>query len=911
MSKLVGMGNSSSRDENAYQAASGGSDASTGTSASLSSLDHGQERLLKERARYGTVDVLVSSLSNVSRRRNLMDDLVASYTLNSLGGLIHGAAFDPSILTDALDEAGVSRGSLCPNLIPLNDNKAQATVIAHTGEQWHVIPPNISNMMVESDYNNLSSKSPRSPGAGLSSSTRNHSTCVVVGDKNDVGPPREIRLGDRVRLGSVGLLVSSIRYNGQPEQTLPRAAVALHLDNEGVLSAENEGEDMAILAVAEAGSEDKRDSTDAVGEAPHVLPLMVSSPDSREGSGPQESPAPSTPPDSPSLSRDRRSSYPESEADEEGSVQERSYSMCEDCIALGGEVGGEQEPDLRQVRLQGLTRGERFICYMCYETHDSPSDPLVAPCNCRGDTRYVHVKCLQKWYEQTSVPRLANGELALQREDDEGEGDQETDGRYRLAAPQVIRTAVSGALACKICGSAYKTIFQRKSDGKKRNIFMSDEVAPYIVLTVVTNHEANTALHSTRFRVNFTTGDDLPENQPGTGGKVQEVTVGRSGGNDMVLDYRTVSTLHAKIRYHHHYHRGKVEADGERDTGGQMESDCFTIQDCGSSNGTMLHLTEALPLPFGQRVRLRMGRCGISLTPKRNHLAALRYRISKLISNGAVSSVELSALERHKHPFSADDLRCILEKRMVERARMAASTLGLGLPKSSSNDSSPNPRRRLLSLGDGSTPRFRVVRTQPDGSMTPGIAPPRHHVFTGMLARGQLSSLPSDDSYLQGTGGHQQSREADQTSPRAVTGEPFFGLYADSSLSARMRRAQESSHERCKSDGNDDVGGAWIESKQYVEKGEVEQEQEQEQESRGGTSLCRQDSDPGLKLPRVQLSLTSRQKAGGDDEFEFPCPSSARDEISRVGDSISCVDRNSDSFSGSGSLNSGSAGGEK
>lgn len=41
--------------------------------------------------------------------------------------------------------------------------------------------------------------------------------------------------------------------------------------------------------------------------------------------------------------------------------------------------------------------GERFVCYMCYETHDTPSDPLVAPCDCKGDTRYLHVQCLQKW----------------------------------------------------------------------------------------------------------------------------------------------------------------------------------------------------------------------------------------------------------------------------------------------------------------------------------------------------------------------------------------------------------------------------------------------------------------------------------------------------------------------------------
>lgn len=89
----------------------------------------------------------------------------------------------------------------------------------------------------------------------------------------------------------------------------------------------------------------------------------------------------------------------------------------------------------------GITNGERFVCYMCYETHDTPSDPLVAPCDCKGDTRYLHVQCLQKWYHSS------------------------------VAGPQarVIRTTGSGAPACKICGVAYKTTFKR-SDGRRANL---------------------------------------------------------------------------------------------------------------------------------------------------------------------------------------------------------------------------------------------------------------------------------------------------------------------------------------------------------------------------------------------------------------------------------------------------------
>lgn len=74
---------------------------------------------------------------------------------------------------------------------------------------------------------------------------------------------------------------------------------------------------------------------------------------------------------------------------------------------------------------QGITNGEKFICYMCYETHDTAEDPLVAPCECRGDTRYLHVQCLQKWYHSSVCGPAA----------------------------RVIRTTGNGAPACKVTHS--------------------------------------------------------------------------------------------------------------------------------------------------------------------------------------------------------------------------------------------------------------------------------------------------------------------------------------------------------------------------------------------------------------------------------------------------------------------------
>ncbi len=113
----------------------------------------------------------------------------------------------------------------------------------------------------------------------------------------------------------------------------------------------------------------------------------------------------------------------------------------------------------------GLTNGEKYICYMCYETHNTDDDALVAPCDCRGDTRYLHVQCLQKWYQSSVCGSQA----------------------------QVIRTTGNGAPACKICGAAYKSAF-RRADGKKASLLEVSEVVLscllYCVFSAMFGHES-------------------------------------------------------------------------------------------------------------------------------------------------------------------------------------------------------------------------------------------------------------------------------------------------------------------------------------------------------------------------------------------------------------------------------------
>lgn len=73
---------------------------------------------------------------------------------------------------------------------------------------------------------------------------------------------------------------------------------------------------------------------------------------------------------------------------------------------------------------------------------------------------------------------------------------------------------------------------------------------PYISLVVVTHHDTNPGLFNTKFRLNFgytatAANSTNAEHLEG----MNTIMIGRSSSCAMVLDYRTVSTTHAKITY--------------------------------------------------------------------------------------------------------------------------------------------------------------------------------------------------------------------------------------------------------------------------------------------------------------------------------------------------------------------------
>ncbi len=249
---------------------------------------------------------------------------------------------------------------LTPGELPIMDSRAHKLFVTYC-QGWHIIPfPEVFS--------------------------RHAGTCYVVGDRNTQGVPFQIKVGDCFRLGSVGLVVSEMKIEGEDEQRID-AKTLQFLKDEALAFDTNE--DLALLA-----SDEMQDDTRLERESTIDGESMIASPEKMLTA-------------SPSMNT------------------KKDPAEDEDTFIMN----------------QGLTNGEKYICYMCYETHNTAEDPLIAPCDCRGDTRFLHVQCLQRWYHSSS-----HGSHA-----------------------QVIRTTGNGAPACKICGAAYKTNF-RRHDGRKASI---------------------------------------------------------------------------------------------------------------------------------------------------------------------------------------------------------------------------------------------------------------------------------------------------------------------------------------------------------------------------------------------------------------------------------------------------------
>ena len=234
---------------------------------------------------------------------------------------------------------------------------------------------------------------------------------------------------------------------------------------------------------------------------------------------------------------------------------------------------------------------------MCFDDEDTSENPMITPCKCLGDTRYVHVNCLRKW--------------------------------HTAEADNQICFLSSVDATCSVCKTSFRSDFKLK-DGRVVKLFKSSLEPPYVSLLVATKHEMAQLLFNSRFQLSFSTLLK-PDGKNGT----RPLLLGRSSGSDMVLDYRTVSARHATIRF----------KNGE-----------FIFTDAGSSNGSYLYLRRPVELTPSQSVQFRLGRSMISMKVvnkwNRRLLRAVTRKVTGSQSNGGGDEIE-----DHSVGSNDDDVR--------------------------------------------------------------------------------------------------------------------------------------------------------------------------------------------------------------------------------------------------------------
>jgi hypothetical protein len=293
---------------------------------------------------FGSVSVQLSWLTaNVRYTPEQQSDI----TVTGKGAIFFGAnTSSPEIVNE------LHQHKLFPREISLLDSRAHQLLISYSNSSWYAISsPEIFS--------------------------RHSGTCIIIGDRQNPGPPYKVQLGDCFRLGSVGVVVSEIKTSDSPGTEKKLDNKRLQYLREEALAFETDQDEAALAADEEEEIFTKKKQKSGLPGGDETF---------HEGSG------------------------------------------------GGGGVGDNPSP---------------FFCYMCYETHDTPEDHLVAPCDCKGDTRYLHVQCLQKWYQSSVCGSQAH----------------------------VIRTTSNGAPACKICGSAYKTAF--RNNGVKTSLLEVSHSLPF------------------------------------------------------------------------------------------------------------------------------------------------------------------------------------------------------------------------------------------------------------------------------------------------------------------------------------------------------------------------------------------------------------------------------------------------
>lgn len=127
---------------------------------------------------------------------------------------------------------------------------------------------------------------------------------------------------------------------------------------------------------------------------------------------------------------------------------------------------------------------------------------MIAPCKCSGSSRFIHIQCIQDWFNQTINPRDSNAAIIISWK----------------------------PLVCELCHEALP--FKIYLDGQKNfTVNIPRPKKPYLVLNPMEKSTGNTKLY---YLVSFN--------------KKKKLIIGRKKDSDVVLDLdSSVSRHHTNI----------------------------------------------------------------------------------------------------------------------------------------------------------------------------------------------------------------------------------------------------------------------------------------------------------------------------------------------------------------------------
>ncbi|CAD8090593.1 unnamed protein product [Paramecium sonneborni] len=152
-------------------------------------------------------------------------------------------------------------------------------------------------------------------------------------------------------------------------------------------------------------------------------------------------------------------------------------------IQLHSQIDQDNLDDLSMCSVEDKNEDTKQ-CRVCLSTGETYTNPLIDPCKCCGGTKYIHIKCLLKWIQQSS----------------------------HFNSNAYCTRLIWKSLECEICKYQFPPVFER--DGRTFNLIeLSKPKEPFVMMEFLQKKQHDNPSHNNDrngvFIINFATKKEL------------------------------------------------------------------------------------------------------------------------------------------------------------------------------------------------------------------------------------------------------------------------------------------------------------------------------------------------------------------------------------------------------------------